>query len=86
MMSIVDETRVDWMVVEVGRTWRERLFSQPWQPWKKTMLVLVALKGYLTDEATDPRVVAKLKEVGLDRSLQPAARPCEIPDRLATAI
>ena len=26
-------------VIVVKRTWRERLFSQPWQPWRKTKTV-----------------------------------------------
>lgn len=25
---------------EVKRTWRERLFSRPWQPWVKTKIVV----------------------------------------------
>lgn len=26
-------------VVEVRRTWRERLFSRPWRPWERTKFV-----------------------------------------------
>jgi hypothetical protein len=36
---IQDEHLVVRKTVEVKRSWKERLFSWPWRPWKKTKLV-----------------------------------------------
>ncbi len=35
--------------VEVKRTWRQRLFSRPWQPWRRTftMIPQVPMKSAL---------------------------------------
>lgn len=46
------------------RTWRQRLFTKPWQPWRKNdILTAPDLNVYVTDSAIvcHPVVAAELK-------------------------
>lgn len=52
--------------VEVQRTWRQRLFSRPWRPWKATFTMIphVPMRGgYQMGDAIvmHPETVRKLK-------------------------
>jgi len=53
--------------MEVNRTWKERLFSLPWKPMKKTKIITVDVPSpdlYMTENAIfgHPETIRKLRE------------------------